>query len=307
MAINLRQIEVFRAVMITHSISGASQLLNVSQPAVSRLLSYTESKIGFPLFDRIKGRLYATSEAKTLFRSIEGVYEGVQKVNQLAKDLSENRHGLLNVISSPSVGQMLIPEAIASFRRTHPDVRITFQYLQFEALMKKMLSGSADICMTVLPVDHPNLECTIVGSCEMVCIFPPGLALGDKDIIDADDLSGHSLITYDAASYFGTLVNRVLERSPQRPHRTIEVGSPQNACALVQAGAGIALVDEFSVKSWPAGSFHARPLANSPKLEASLIHLKYEPLSRFASAFMDSVKQQMAALRQSSAQPITGH
>ena len=68
MALNLRQIEVFRAVMITGSVSGAAQLLFVSQPAVSRLLSQTENRLGFALFERIKGRLHATAEAKEVFR-----------------------------------------------------------------------------------------------------------------------------------------------------------------------------------------------------------------------------------------------
>ena len=70
MSLNLRQIEIFRAVMTTGSISGASQLLFVSQPAVSRLLSHTEQRVGFALFERIKGRLYATPEAKKLFHEV---------------------------------------------------------------------------------------------------------------------------------------------------------------------------------------------------------------------------------------------
>ena len=41
MKLNLRQIEVFRAIMLSGSISGASKLLYVSQPAVSRLIAYT--------------------------------------------------------------------------------------------------------------------------------------------------------------------------------------------------------------------------------------------------------------------------
>lgn len=64
MRINLRQIEVFRAIMMTGSISGAAKLLNVSQPAISRLISYTETRVGLVLFERIKGRLYPTPEAR---------------------------------------------------------------------------------------------------------------------------------------------------------------------------------------------------------------------------------------------------
>ncbi|NOJ99318.1 LysR family transcriptional regulator, partial [Corallococcus coralloides] len=67
MRLNLKQIEVFRAIMLTGSISGAAKLLHVSQPAVSRLIGYTEQRLGLSLFERIKGRLYPTPEARHLF------------------------------------------------------------------------------------------------------------------------------------------------------------------------------------------------------------------------------------------------
>src|SRR3954467_10843068 len=112
MALNLRQIEVFRAVMCTGSLRGAAQLLFRPQPAVSRLLSQTETRLGFALFERIKGRLHATPEAKKLFREVQSVYAGIQRVNAMAEDLADNRHGALNIVSSTSVGQMFIPQAI---------------------------------------------------------------------------------------------------------------------------------------------------------------------------------------------------
>ena len=57
MPLNLRQIEVFRAIMISGSISGAARLLSVSQPAISRLLAYTEDGLKLKLFERISGRV----------------------------------------------------------------------------------------------------------------------------------------------------------------------------------------------------------------------------------------------------------
>jgi len=144
MALNLRQIEVFRAVMTTGSISGAAQALHVSQPAVSRLLSYTESKIGFALFERIKGRLYATPEAKRLFREVENVYAGVQRVNELAHDLAERRRGFLHVMSSPSIGQRLVPQAIADFRAQHADVHVTLSFQNYGQMKDRLLDMKAE-------------------------------------------------------------------------------------------------------------------------------------------------------------------
>ncbi|KAF7598912.1 MAG: LysR family transcriptional regulator [Candidatus Dactylopiibacterium carminicum] len=293
MSLNLRQIEVFRAVMITGSISGASQLLFVSQPAVSRLLSHTESRIGFALFERIKGRLYATPEAKKLFREVEQVYAGVQRVNELARELEEHSEGILNVISSPSLGQMVIPQAMAAFREHHPQIKLGFQYLGLSPLVERLLNHQADLGVTIVPVDHPNLECSPLGSGRLVCICPPGHALARHALLGATDLLAHPLIAYDRSSPFGLLVTGLFEQVGESYRTAIEVGSPQNACALVMAGAGIAVVDEFSVRSWPENQLVVRPLQDAPSLQANLVHTRFEPLSQTAQTFVTVLRRFM--------------
>src|SRR6218665_3236605 len=129
MSFNLRQIEVFRAVMITGSIRGASQLLFVSQPAVSRLVSHTEARVGFPLFERIRGRLFATPAAKKLFHEVEVVYAGVKRVNELARELSQHHQRILNLITPstpppprrpPPGVPALLPFPLISYDRDSP-------------------------------------------------------------------------------------------------------------------------------------------------------------------------------------------
>ena len=71
MRLTFKQIEYFRAVMETGSVSGAAKLLNVSQPNVSRMLKYTETRIGMTLFLRLKGRLKPTPEALTTDRLMD--------------------------------------------------------------------------------------------------------------------------------------------------------------------------------------------------------------------------------------------
>ncbi len=293
MSLNLRQIEVFRAVMTTGSISGASQLLFVSQPAVSRLLSHTEGRIGFALFERVKGRLYATPEAKKLFREVEHVYAGVQRINELARDLQEHREGILNIVSSPSIGQAVIPQAVAAFRDQHPNVKFTFQYLGYGPLVERVLNHQADIAVTILPVEHPNLEMTELGSGRLVCICPYNHPLSRLATLTVADLLPYPMVSYDRASPFGRLVVALFEGAGETLRTAVEVGSPQNACSLVQAGAGIALVDEFSVRSWPASQFVVRPVQGAPVLHANLVHLRFEPMSQLALSFVRVLRELM--------------
>ncbi|CAM3920124.1 LysR family transcriptional regulator [Bordetella muralis] len=290
MKLNIRQIEVFRAVMITGSIRGASEMLFVSQPAVSRLLSHTEQRIGFPLFNRIRGRLQATLEAKKLFHEVEVVYEGVQRVNDMARELFEHQEGILNIVASPSLGQMLIPVAIASYRHTHPHVKLTFHYLNHNPLTERLLKRQADLAVTILPIKHPSLEQEEIARAQLVCICPYNHPLSRRAVLEIKDLLAYPFISYEKSSPFGRMVQGMFEESelPLRP--VVEVGSPQNACALVQAGAGIALVDQFSARSWSASRFVTRPIAESPTLRAHLVRLRDEPVSQLSQSFIDTLK-----------------
>ena len=293
MSINLRQIEVFRAVMTTGSIRGASQLLFVSQPAVSRLLSHTESRVGFALFERIKGRLYATPEGKKLFHEIERMYQGVQRVNELAQELAENRQGILNIVSSPSIGQMMIPQAIAAFREAHPQVKLSFQYLGYAPLKDRLLNHQADLGITILPVEHPNLDVTPLARGQLVCICPYNHPLSRLATLTLADMRPYPLISYERATPFGVIVEHMYDAADEVLRSAIEVGSPQNACSLVQAGAGIALVDEFSVRNWPTQQLIVRPVTNAPVLQANLVHPRFDPLSKLAQNFVRVLRELM--------------
>nr|WP_145551719.1 LysR family transcriptional regulator [Variovorax boronicumulans] len=293
MSLNLRQIEVFRAVMTTGSITGASELLCVSQPAVSRLLSHTESRVGFPLFERIKGRLYPTPEAKKLIREVELVYAGVGRVNELARELRENSDGILNLVSSPSVGQMIIPQAVMRFRLRHPNVKVTFQYLGPVPLVERVLNHQADLAVTLRPVEHPNLLAVPLGSARLVCVCPYDHPLARLATLAVEDLVPWPLVSYERSTYFGRLVAQLFESAGQPVRAAVEVGSPQNAYAMVQAGAGIALVDEFSVRSWTNHRLVVRPVHGTPLVHATLLHLRFEPLSQIAQSFITDLRALM--------------
>lgn len=289
MALNLRQIEVFRAVMITGSISGAAQLLFVSQPAVSRLLSQTETRLGYALFERIKGRLHATPEAKKLFREVQSVYAGIQRVNAMAADLADNRHGTLNIVSSTSVGQMFIPQAIARFRQDYPGVRLNFMIMSYAHLLERLLDHQADVGVITSPIEHPNLIVSPLGENRLACLFPQDHPLEARSTVTLQDMAEYPLITYDKGTPFGALIEQLYESQGLALDPVIEVGSPHSASALVQLGAGIALVDEFSVRG-AAGRVAMRPLAGSPVMPINLVYHRLEPLSLFTRAFANVLR-----------------
>ena len=289
MRLNLKQIEVFRAIMLTGSISGAAKLLHVSQPAVSRLIGYTEQRLGLTLFERIKGRLYPTPEAKHLFVEVNSVYQGVQRVNEVAEDLILNRMGHLRIACSPSLGQSLIPDVIARFHATLPEARVILHTMIPDVLLQAVLTHQVELGIAFLHENHPNVQARQLYENRLVAALPANHPLTAKNVIRPEDLIDQPFIGYSPDIPVGQLVRRLLAENDIVLRPTVEVLQVHVACALVQTGVGIALIDEITANGpvWTRVVF--RPIEPTVNAPISIIHGIYEPLSRLAQAFISTM------------------
>jgi DNA-binding transcriptional LysR family regulator len=286
MKLNLRQIEVFRAVMLSGSISGASKLLFVSQPAVSRLISYTEQRLGLLLFQRIKGRLYPTPEARRLFVEVNAVYQSVQRVNEVADNLAENRIGELRIACSPSLGQSVMPRAITVFCQRYPGVRIVLDTPIPGVMLQALLSQQVELGVAYMPVVHPSLTMRPLYENRIVAVLPANHPLASRAEVCASDLVDQPLIGYSSEIPFGQLVSQLFGSEEQQPTPRIEVQQAHVACALVQAGAGVALVDEMTVRGPIWSNVVTRPITLTLHAPINVFHIQFEPLSRPAQEFI---------------------
>lgn len=288
MRLNLRQIEVFRAIMITGSISGAAKYLHVSQPGISRLIAYTENRLGLKLFDRVKGRLYATPEARSLFAELESVFEGLQRVNDFAQDLVENKTGILRVVCSPSLGLSLIPRAASRFYQRQPDARLIVKTMLPDTLVHSLLAQQVEVGVVFLQEPHPNLEMQPLYDNKMTVVMPKDHPLTNQASVLVSDLMDYPFIGYSSDIPMGRAIRELFSDTEVMPRMKAEVQQVHMACAMVHAGLGLALVDELTMTDPIWSSFLAvRPLLPSITLPVSALHLAHSPLSRLAQEFVD--------------------
>ena len=297
MHLNLRQIEVFRAIMLTGSISGAAKLLHVSQPAVSRTVSYTEQRLGLALFERIKGRLYPTPEAHRLYKEASVVYEGVHRFNTVAEDLIENRTGHLRLACSPSLGQWLMPRAIAKFCERFPDVRIILRTLLPEMLLPAILNQQVELGVAFVEETHPNVHIRPLYENRLVVALPRDHPLAAQKALDVRDLVDQSFIGFAGDIPFGQLIRTLFQNAgcALRMKVKVEVQLAHVAHALVQAGVGLALIDELTASGpiWP--NVAVRPVTPTIGAPVSILHKTFEPLSRLAEEFIATLEELRAA------------
>lgn len=95
------------------------------------------------------------------------------------------------------------------------------------------------------------------------------------------------MIGYSADIPFGMLVHKLFGAEDAQPEPRIEVQQAHVACALVQAGAGVALVDEITVAGPIWSQVVTVPIADTVSAPVNVFHLQLQPLSRLAQAFID--------------------
>ncbi|MCD0501876.1 LysR family transcriptional regulator [Bordetella petrii] len=287
---NLRQIEVFRAVMLAGSVNGAAQLLHVSQPAVSRLISYTEQRLGFALFQRLRGRLHPTPEAQRLFNEVEVLYQSVQRINSLAGDMANQTGGVLRLACSPSLAYALMPLALSSFARRFPDVHIVLEGMLADPLLDAVLTQRVDVAVAIVPVQHPRIQIHKLFRNRVVAALPPGHKLASRKRLRVSDLEGERVIGYSADTPLAHAIGRLCDGARVAQRWVAEVKQTHVACAMAQQGLGIALIDEQAQigAAWP--ELTVRELTPTIDLQVRVGYSRHEPLSSMAQAFVDTLQ-----------------
>ncbi len=285
---NLRQIEVFRALMLNGTVSAAAQFLNVSQPGVSRLIHNLEDRTGVRLFSRVKGRLEPTREALMLYEEVERAYLGVERVRGFLARLSKAQAGLVRIAAAHALAHNLVLDRLAAIRRSRPDVQLAIDFAPFNEMMSALLGGKFDFGVAITERPQPNLQHKQAAMLQFVLAVPKGHKLARRKSVMPDDLRGQPMITYKRDSpIFGVLARHGM--GPALDSGTIEVGSSLIACAAVERGFGLALVDAQTVLHERFRNIAVVPV-HEPIEIAVLVYFKRETLdSSIAAKVLDAL------------------
>ena len=99
--IALRQVEAFKAVTEAGPVLRAAEMMHLSQPAVRRLLSDLELRVGCPPLGRRKGRLTPRTEARQLYAEVDRAFVGLGQIAEAAGRIRSQQTTCLRVAALP--------------------------------------------------------------------------------------------------------------------------------------------------------------------------------------------------------------
>lgn len=280
--------------METGSITGAARRLGISQPAATSIIRHAEDQLGFKLFDRAPGRVAPTAAALMLFDEIETVFSRVGAVNRLIEGIQQSRIGMLRVVSIPALGARILPTVAGQFLLKSPDTHISLEIKSRRETLDLVASGAADLGFGHHFADHLSVAREQFEPAPMICIMPHGHPLSLLDRIRIADMANWPFVAYSGKSLAPQIHNIFLE-ARVRPNTVIEVSLTQNAWAVVAAGAGISIVDPHSQMHKLFPDVVIRPLETDALVSLEVIYRKGQRLSHLARAFLDQLREQIAA------------
>ena len=289
---NVRQLEAFHAVFTTGSVSLAAVQLSVTQPAVSTLISNLEKNIEFPLFERIRGRLIATSEATLLFSEVEGVFASIKRVSQTVHDIRTMSAGHLRIASMPGPTIKFIPQLIAPFVRGRPDVSINLHTRSSLKVMDLVATGQVDVGLAEMPIDNKAIEWEpLIHRC--VLIMPAGHRLSSKKVISPIDIKDEPSISLYSEHVVSRRLENVFENAGLIRKTRLEVNLFSTCCQLVHEGTGVALVDAMTAHHYRHLDIVTRPFEPLINFDIAILFPANRPRSKLASEFAQAVKKGM--------------
>ena len=248
---DIGEIQTFVAIAELGSFTRAAQRLHRSQPAISRRLDLLEHKLGAPLFERLRGRARLTEAGRVFLPHAEAALASLRDGCNAVRGL---RAGIAGTISLALVGTLAdtqIVDALRQFASQWGNVRLELRTASSREVTDLVRRGEATLGLRYYTSDRPELVSLDAGSEAMLVVAAPGHRLATHRVRQARLLAGERWVgfpsTPDDQGSGRTLV-RALTRAGLDGADVTLIDSLTAQKRLVQAGFGLALVPESSVR-----------------------------------------------------------
>ncbi len=288
---HLRYIEMFQAILQAGTLTDAASLLNISQPAATKLLKQAERRLGFPLFVRLKGQWHLSPEGRLLQGQMERIFEELRDLQRLVSNIARAEKYPLRAISTPTLANAIIPKSLARLRQTLGQSSVELSTQHSPEMLKSIILREADVGITLQELSHPDIRCEHLCEGPLVLIAPKDTwsRTAALQSISIDSLANSTLLGITRADQLGRQLQAYLEQLDPPARISTWVQTYQIAKDIVCSGEGLALVDPFTAVSAGA-ELQTRVVEPIMKINLYAVYRAEGPLNSVQKAFVQSVK-----------------
>ncbi len=297
---DLRQLEIIRAIAESGSFTAAGELLHVSQSAISRQILLLEEELGEAVFYRIGRRIRITPAGESLLQLSHRVFQDLQDTVTAISDKQESLRGTMRLVGGMTVCLYVFPALLAEVRRIHPQLDLKITVGSTPRSIAMLRAGAGDLGLLTLPIEASDLVAVPVLQEELLLVTYPTHPLAKKRLVQAAELDKQPFILFETGSVTRRLVEEFFTRERIEAEIVMETENVEIIKAMVRNGLGISIIpwqaaaDDVRTRQLSA----SRIAGHSLQRETGWLYPKMSRLPRPVSEVIrvfDTIKPQFEA------------
>lgn len=267
MAMNLRDLEYFIAVVETGHFGRAAEMCHVSQPTLSTQIRKLEEDLGTPLLERTSRRVVLTSVGREVAKQTRQVLAQVGQLRAAASAVQGVLSGPLRLGAFPTLGPYLLPELIPLLREHAPELKPYLIEEKTAELLTRLRDGRLDAALLALPVEGDDLKIAPLFREPFVAALPQDHPLARRRQLEVEALADQNLLLLEDGHCFREQALEICHRVGAGEEE-FKATSLETLRHMVSAGMGITLMPALAVRDNTA-PLALRPF-KSPQPERSI-------------------------------------
>ncbi|MEV5752730.1 LysR family transcriptional regulator [Actinoallomurus sp. NPDC052308] len=242
--IDVRRMQILRAVVASGSVTAAAAHLGYTPSAVSQQVAVLEKEAGIALLERVGRGVRPTAAGRLLTEHAAVIGRSVAEVETALADLRSGRTGRLAVRYFTSVGPTLVAPALARLRHEHPGVQIDLKLADPEDPLPEVEKGAADLALVVRPGEGKRQGIRLVHLLDDAyqAVLPTGHPLAARRVLDLADLADQQWVGSEPPGSCLDVMLDACAAAGFSPNFVAVSEDYATAQGLVAAGLGVALI-----------------------------------------------------------------
>lgn len=293
--LTIRQLQTFREVMRSGSISEASRTLLRTQPAVSTMIANIEKELGFELFVRDHGRLTPSPEAHYFLEEAEGVLERMDRTARTMSEFGTLDRGNLRIACHPASSGFFMPQVLAAFLKDRPKIKADLMMRTSQVVEDLIASQEYDIGLAETPHPRSSIKIETFGL-DCLIALPESDRVAQRAVVSPDDLVGYPIAMLFDEHPVTIATKEAFAKSGAQLNKRFTLRTFLPALQLVGAGLCGAVVDRITAATSPVQGVVFRPFI--PKITSSVAILlpAHRPASLLTTAFRAHLRTQLTRI-----------
>lgn len=247
--VNLELYKIFYVVAESKNITKASEILHISQPAVTKQIKNLEDQIGTPLFIRTKRGVVLNEYGEKIFLKVK---QALTLLDESEKEISAYKSidkGIIKIGISTSLTKKYLLKYIEAFHKIYPNIIIDISTNPTKELITKLKNGVIDFIIGKFP-NHIDLDLEYIELGKTKYIFVANKDYPDliNKKVNINRLYDYPLLLQKAPSNSRESVDKYLKENNIHIEPTMNIASSNLLCDFLMIGYGVGYVTKLYVE-----------------------------------------------------------